>query len=305
MNKILLIILLAAPTACNCQTTDLSLHLKAGASYSHTSTSSSAIIETINGQKQTIEMAISGNMVYLVKDITGDNYNMEVQYKTLSMEMGMPNGKKKFSSEIKDSADVLSAILGGLKNKTFYITMSRTGKIEAVSGIDSLISNMLLQVPNLTVVQKEQVRDQLMKSYGEKAFRGNIEMVTAIFPDKPVATGSVWIINTQLKSGMEATMKTTYQFKGASGSTYLIHGDSKIETTDKDAYTSINGMPVKYNLTGSMVSDIKIDKETGWLIEYATNQQIAGSCEIKDNEKLPGGITFPMTITTSLLMTGK
>ena len=94
-------------------------------------------------------MSINGDIAYQVKDIVNDSYNMEVQYKSLAMEISLLQKKKKFSSEIKDSADVLSTLLGGLKNKIFYITMSRKGKVEAVSGIDSLISNMMVNIPDL------------------------------------------------------------------------------------------------------------------------------------------------------------
>ena len=65
---------------------------------------------------------------------------------------------------------------------------------------------------------------------------------------------------------MSAKMETVYELKELSDSYYQIFGNSRIETADKDAYIESNGMPMKYDLTGSMDSEIKVDKNTGWII---------------------------------------
>ncbi|HEV8504540.1 MAG TPA: DUF6263 family protein, partial [Chitinophagaceae bacterium] len=76
----------------------------------------------------------------------------------------------------------------------------------------------------------------------------------------------------------------------------LITGDGRIETLDKEAYIQVNEMPIKYNLSGSMVSTIKVDIKTGWVLESKIKHNIAGTAEIKDNPKIPGGMIIPMTL---------
>jgi hypothetical protein len=64
-------------------------------------------------------------------------------------------------------------------------------------------------------------------------------------------------------------------------------------------------MPLKYDLTGAMTSDIKIDKKTGWTINAMINQSIKGTAYIKDNPQIPGGMTIPMTMNNEMTITEK
>ncbi|WPU95464.1 hypothetical protein SNE25_08000 [Mucilaginibacter sabulilitoris] len=44
---------------------------------------------------------------------------------------------------------------------------------------------------------------------------------------------------------------------------------------------------------------------TGWISESKTKQMISGTVEIKDNTKVPGGITFPMSVVNESVTTDK
>jgi len=125
-------------------------------------------------------------------------------------------------------------------------------------------------------------------------------MVTAIFPDNPVNKGDKWTIKTNLESGMAALMTTEYEFTDLGSDYAMIKGNSVIETEDKDAYIESNGMPMKYDLTGSMISEIKVDKETGWIIEANINQEIKGDAYIKGNPQLPNGMKIPMIMKNEM-----
>jgi hypothetical protein len=60
---------------------------------------------------------------------------------------------------------------------------------------------------------------------------------------------------------------------------------------------------MKYDMKGTMVSDIKADKATGWITESKIKQSIAGTVAIKDNPDAPGGITFPMSMVSETVIT--
>jgi hypothetical protein len=76
--------------------------------------------------------------------------------------------------------------------------------------------------------------------------------------------------------------------------------------TDSNAKPSeINGIPMRYQLEGTTLTDIKLDKKTGWIIELNLKQLMEGNIEVKDNPKLPGGMTIPMSFTTEITTTGK
>lgn len=140
------------------------------------------------------------------------------------------------------------------------------------------------------------MKAQIMNAYGAEALKGNIEMATAIYPDKPVNKGDNWTIHTNLESGMSAKVSTLYEYADLTADYALIKGNSTIETEDKDAYIEANGMPMKYDLKGSMQSEIKVDRKTGWIIETKINQQIKGDAYIKENPQMPNGMKIPMTM---------
>ena len=290
-------------TSYQTQNSDLSLKLEKGKEYKQITNSKTTIIQEVNGQKVNMVMTIKGTMTFLVKDITENGYNMDAKFEELSMSMQMPQGLMEFSSEKNDANDIFSTILGAMKDKAFGITMSKTGKITDVKNVEALWSTAINTFDQLSEMQKEQIKAQIMKAYGGEALKGNIEMVTAIYPDSPVNRGDKWTINTKLESGMSANMTTDYEFAELTSEYALIKGKSTIVTADKDAYIESNGMPMKYDLTGSMDSEIKVDKNTGWIIEATINQKIEGDTYIKENPQLPNGMKIPMTMINDMVIT--
>jgi hypothetical protein len=289
-------------TSCQSQSTDLSLRLEKGEEYKQITNSKATIIQEVNGQKMNMVMTITGTMTFLVKDVNANGYIMDTKFESLSMSMQMPQGTMNFSSEKNDPNDIFSTILGAMKDKTFEVKMSKTGKINEVKNVEALWETAINQFEQLPEMQKEQIKAQIMKAYGADALKGNIEMVTAIYPDKPVKKGDKWTINTKLESGMSAKMTTDYEYTDLTSDYALIKGNSNIETADKDAYIESNGMPMKYDLTGSMKSEIKVDKNTGWIIEAKINQEIKGDAYIKENPQVPNGMKIPMTMINEMVI---
>jgi hypothetical protein len=283
----------------------LQLNLEKGQSYTVTISSKASVSQTLNSQQVNMDMGIVGKMAYKVTEIRDSVYDMEVTYQSLSMRMDLPNGVMEFSSEKNDEYDLFSRFLSMIKNKPFLVVMSKSGKIIEVKNIETLFSGLFDQFPQLNDAQQQQVKDQLMQAYGEKAFKGNLEMVTAVFAGIPVSKGDKWIIKTQLESGMSANMETTYELKEIDDNSIEISGNANIETADKDAYIQANGMPLRYDLKGTMISGLKLNRKTGWIVEAKINQDISGSAHIKDNPQIPGGMTIPMHMKNEMTMTEK
>lgn len=306
MKKILgFVFLLLLVTSCEAKKERLELNLTKGETYTQQMASSMSILQTINGQEVKTNMSVHGKMTYKVIDIQNSVYEIEVRYESLALKMSMPGGTMEFSSEKNDANDILSTLLGVMKNKPFLVKMTKTGKVNEVKNIENLFSDMFIKTPTLNEMQQKQIRQQLMQAYGEQAFKGNLEMCSAIFPDSTVAKGDKWVIKTKLASGMAANMETSYELKETEDTFYIISGISKIATADKDAYIQSNGMPLKYDMTGTMTSEIKINRKTGWVIESKTSQTIQGTAQIKDNPQMPGGMSIPMTMNNEMTVTEK
>ncbi len=282
------------------QKAKLALNLEKGQTYKQSTDAKATVNQDVSGQKIEIVMNIKGDMSYLVTATEGDSYNMEVRYESLSIAMQMPQGNAEFSSEKDDENDIFSMILGEITKSPFEITMTKTGKITEVKNAENLFNSAFDKFPDIPVAQLNQLKSQINQAYGAKAFKGNIEMATAIFPDKPVKRGESWTINTKLESGMAADMTSNYTYVESNKDHHLIRGEAVIQTADKDAYVEANGMPMRYDMTGQMKSEIKVDKKTGWILEAKINQAIKGDTHIKENPQLPNGMTIPMEMTTEM-----
>lgn len=286
------------------QTQKIELNLTKGQAYLQKSVVNSVIKQTINGQQVDINMTIAGQMKFMVTDYADGIYNMDLSYLNLSMKMAHPGGSIIFDSEKNDEKDIMSSVFAMMKNKPFQIKMTKAGKVTEVKNIEALYAGAFDKFTQLTAEQKEQIRSKVMQSYGDKAFKGNLEMLSAVFPDRAVAKGDTWSVKTYLEAGMSATLDGVYKLDEVTPTQFILSGASTM-TTNQDISAEPNGLPIKYNLAGTMNSVIKIDKKTGWIVEGKINQSIKGNIEIKANDKMPEGVIAPMEMTSELIFTDK
>jgi hypothetical protein len=192
-----------------------------------------------------------------------------------------------------------------MMNKLFKLEMTKTGKIRSVKNIDKMIAGAMENFPQIDASKKEKIKEQFMQSFGPNDFKGSIEMGTAIFPDVPVAKEGKWTVKTNLESPAKALVIINYQLADIVEGIYLIHGDGTLVTDKNAGPIHINGLSIKYNLNGSIISDIRVDKATGWINEVKLKQAMMGDMQILDNATVPGGMTIPMTFNTDVNTSGK
>jgi len=288
------------------QKVELGLNLVEGRTYTQNSVSSVSIVQNINGQELNINMSIKGSMSYLVKTATKVDYVIEMSYETLSMFMELPQGGSvEFSSQKTDQNDIMSTVLKGITEQPITLILGNNGTVREVSELDSLWTSVFSQFPNIPEEQLNQVKAQIRNAYGPDALKANIEMVTAIFPEDRVLVGDEWIVNTSMQSPMSVDVNTTYSLAGIHNDYYLIAGNSSLQTADTAAIVDTNGMPMKYSLSGVIASEIKIDKESGWIIEAHNVQDIEGEAQIQANPQLPMTMTIPMVMKNETVITGR
>ncbi len=130
-------------------------------------------------------------------------------------------------------------------------------------------------------------------------------MVTALYPRNAVGKGDKWNVKTELEAGFAGNMDAEYQLKESADEYFLVSGNSKLSTADKDAYIEVNGMPVKYDMKGTITSEIKLSRKTGWIASAHLSQFIQGVAYIKDNEQMPGGMAIPTAIGNEMAIIDK
>jgi len=291
--------------ACQAQKLKLTLNLIKDNTYVMVTNTTSAIKQTVNGQENNVNLTIAGTTSFKVLNVDDSLYYMEVVYKNVSMKMQLPSGPLNFDSQKKDPNDVMSSMLAGIVNKPFTATLTKSGRVHSVENVENMISSVLDSYTQLQGTQKDQIKEQFIQSFGSKALKGSIELSTALFPETPVAKNDKWTINTLLESAMTDRVTTVYQLTKVTPTSYIIHGDGRIEQAGNGDFKQVNGMPMKYHVSGTMIADITADKVTGWVSESKIKQTLSGTVEIKDNPKIPGGIVFPMSVVNETLSTDK
>ena len=303
MKRIVLAILILSTSLCvQAKKYKLALNLEQGKEYHQSSVADMTISQNFNGMDMDVEMTVKGNLSFKVIELKDDHYNMDVFYENIAMEMETPQGKTAFSSENAKPEDMMSTMLSKLTDKPFQVKMTKSGKVIEINNMDNLFIGMFDGM-ELNVQQKNQLIAQLKQSYGEKAFRGSFEQVTAIYPEEEVAIGDKWNTETNLEAGMSVKLKNNFTFKAENDTHYLIQGVGTLINNENSPYVKNNGMDIKIDLNGSLISEIKVDKESGWIIEATITQDLSGNTHMKGNPQMPEGMSIPMSIKSKSVIT--
>ncbi|MDB5148758.1 MAG: hypothetical protein JWQ57_2778 [Mucilaginibacter sp.] len=299
MKKILLAGILAIISVSSyAQKVKPALKLIKGNTYYLSTTAHSVVKQTINGQVNNIDMNIDGKMSFKVLNADDSLYYMEVNYTKVGMKMQLPNGNVAFDSDSKDTTNIMARIMAGLTNKPFTASLTKSGRIKSIQNAENMITSMIDGFKEVPAAQKEQLKGQLTQSFGSGALKSNLEMAMSVLPETAVAKNDKWTIKNNLEGAMSARIISVYQLVDITPQSYVIHGNATLETDSTAASKTINSMPMKYNMKGVMVSDVIVDKATGWISSSKIKQNIDGTVEIKDNPKVPGGLTFPMSVVS-------
>lgn len=299
MKRILTILFIALLCNTCFSQNKIELNLTKGKAYNQKMSMVMAIKQAVNNMDVNINMTIGVTTAFTVMDYKMGIYDIDVAYTALSMKTDMPGRQSmSFDSEKADEKDLVSTSLGLMKNKPFHMKMSRQGKVLEITNISQLYASIFAKFPHLAPEEKQKLQAQIEQSFGEKAFRNNMENMMSFYPQKPVDKGSTWTMkNNIFSANVEMQMENNYKLDEVTATQYLISGVSKMSSPNTDTYVKVNGMSTKTAITGDVTANMKIDKKTGWIDESVSNMSLKGIVSIKGNDKLPEGITIPMEIS--------
>lgn len=282
---VLLNVVLILQCSCNSTPVEIKLNLEKGKEYTQSNTSTlTTKIGFPDGSTMDMPVTIAGMMSFIVESESDTAYLVEVTYKKLLMTIKMPQGvSMTFDSESVD--DIMSKSFKGIVDNPFKVTLLKNGRVSSVD-MSAFWEKFDSSLEWLPLMQKEQVVEQIKQAYGEKAFKGSFEQLSAYLPEKPVNKGGKWCTQIELNTNFPATMVSEYKLEKITKDYFIIQGTSNISTNGlQDAITqSSSGELMKYNLIGTAISNIKIDRNTGWVIEATIKQTLKGKSIIGDVE---------------------
>lgn len=301
---ILSVLFIAAIGHCNAQQFKPALNLIKNSTYYLSANSNSTITQTIGGQQNKINITLNWKMGFKVTAVTDSVYTMDASYQSLSAKIEQAAGLIDFDSKSNDINDNPSRVFAAIVNKPLKVEITKSGKVRSVSDGSELIQNAINSVTRLDTAQQAQVKALLTQYFEPETLKGYIESGVSIFPAAAVGKDDKWKVNITRQAPTKIILSINYHLLDIVKDLYLVHAEGAISTDKNAGAVQINGMPVKYNLNGSLISDIRLNKTTGWPSSIRTTQLMVGDMQIQDNKQLPGGMSIPVSFNTDVVITG-
>jgi len=127
---------------CRAQKFTPALHLVKGGIYYLSNTGTSAIVQSMSGKENKVNLTASFKMAFKVTDITDSAYSMEVSYQSISMKIQMADTTIDMDSKKNSVLDVPSSIMAAMMNQPFNVTLSKSGKVTSVENIQKMINKV-------------------------------------------------------------------------------------------------------------------------------------------------------------------
>lgn len=258
--------------------------------YRFKSTSEQTILQTVNGNQQTIESNVDYALSLKMLDATPDFMITEIRFDTMLTKTNTMGKTTIISSasegDIKSAemGDIMSCIMNRLSKNALYVKMDYSGKpLEIVNS--KMLSDVIMKDTasiTLTGIMATAVKSQITNMVSEKSLKTMIEMFTYRLPGKQVATGESWDVTVKMTSGgMMLDVITTYHLDGVNGNEASLTAESSIKATENAAPMESGGAKITYDdLKGMSKSTMVIDTSTGMVIEEKAKTHIAGNLGI-------------------------
>jgi hypothetical protein len=257
---------------------ELSLKLEKGKTYYLNQESDILIHQTLEGQHIDIEMKMDAQYSYVIKEIKKDFYEADCQITTMYYKMKTPYSKMEFDSK-NPEVDIFNQAMIEMINKPFHLKLNFDGTIKEMTGIKQIIDDLIEKFNYLPDETLAEIRKLLNDTFGKDALKGSFELITAIFPNTAVNVNERWKKSIKTNSSMEFTQDYTYTLNKAKRKYYLLSGEADISSETKRV--SIGDSYATYHLKGKAISDVKVDRKTGWIMDMDIRQNIKGHYDLE------------------------
>ena len=282
---------------------NLKMNLEKNKVYRFSSASEQTIIQTVNGNQQTIESKTNNTVSIKMIDATADFMIAEVRFDTLITNTNTMGKTVSMSSvsegNIKstETADVMSCIMNRLSKNALYIKMDFTGKVLEIVNSKMLSDVIMKDTSSITLTgpMASGVKTQIVNMVSDNTLKTMVEMFTHYLPGKQVSTGDNWNVTIRTNSGgMTLDIITDYHLDGVNGNAANITAESNIKAAENAGPMVSGGAKITYDdIKGLSKSNMVIDIRTGLLIEDKAKTHIAGNLGVSG----PGfSMQIPMDI---------
>lgn len=297
---LLLISFLLITASCDNEKHELKFNPIVGKKYLLKQDTEQNIRQTLNNTEQNVQNKTTMILSFLVKNKFDQKIEIDVTIDRVIYSMKSEGMNMSFDTDKRPVPvdNMIAKIFYELIGKTLTITINSTGEILSVMGSDLIFETIIngLNVPNQAA--REQLKGSLNNVIGEKAFKGNLGMITYIFPEKPVAVGGKWENETMLEQMVPTEIENEWTLQSINEEVAIIKGNSSIIADNVKPLANIGKMETTYNLRGTQDAIIEVDAFTGWILSAEMNNVISGTIEVGPNANAPNGTSIPLEFST-------
>ena len=289
---------------------NLRMNLEKNKVYRLRSITEQTILQTVNGNQQTIESKTNYTVSLKMVDATQAFIVTEVRFDTIDTKTNTMGKTMSMSSasegnvQSKETSDIISFFMNKLSRNPLYAKLDFTGKVTEVVNIKMLSDMILKDTSSITLTGPvaSSLKAQVISMVSDNSIKTIIEMFTYNLPGKMVNAGDNWsVITSSNAGGMSLDISTSFHLNGISGNNANITAESNIRTSVNAAPMESGGAKITYDdLTGLSKSTIIIDIPTGLVVETNSKTHITGNLGVS----MPGmNMQIPMDINSETKVT--
>lgn len=272
------------------------LNLHKDSSYHQYSKTEMDMTQMYGGQIVDSKILLEGTIEYTVESVENDLYTMRVEYQRVHMFISYPGAEIKGSSDDDDDSNIFSAMFSGIVGVPFHLKMDRHGSISDIWGTEKMWEQAIKGIEDVPKATKDQLVEQISSSFGGDKLKENLELLTALYPRKPVSVGESWKVKTKRGGSDALSSKSVYTLSEANDEFSKISGISKLKVSSANQ----SGQNEKNTFTGVSTSSLTLDAKTGWILHGSIIQNIEGDLKMPLYEGSNKMTTIPSYIRTSI-----
>ncbi|MCX5973588.1 MAG: DUF6263 family protein [Coprothermobacterota bacterium] len=284
------------------QVVSIKLNLQQGETYGLKTTMTQTIHQTIESESQVITQTYKiGYFVNVTKVEPNGNIVARAQFSSVAMKMNAPGmGEIDYDSastttSTSPETQAIGAVFGAMVGKGFSMTITPTGAVQNVTGLEELV-NSILDSLGLSAEEYASSKQTLEQQFSAQAQQDAWSNSLDYLPSGPVSVGQSWKKQASLAQGFPILLDTSYRLKDLKGGIATIDVSSTIQSAT-DAGMDLQGLGISYQLSGTQAGTIQVRLDTGWIGKASMQQSISGTIGAKFGDQ---ELSWPMSIETQI-----
>ncbi|MGM9476766.1 DUF6263 family protein [Pedobacter sp. GSP4] len=241
-----------------------------GYKYDFSITSDQIINQKIGDRAINLTQNIGTDYTFDITEGHSGEKDIKVTYKRIFIKSVAMGNTMTLSSDDQDSTK--KNPFSGLKGASFYMIVAPNGSIKSVAGIDKMLDGMAAKMTTDTS-QIKQFKDALSKQFSSEMVKQTMESSFKIYPEKPVAIGDSWTVDTKMQMSMPIETITQYSLKEVKDgiATLSVKG-----TLLSKGNFEVMGNKMETDLKGTNSGETAIDMKTGMVLNSHLRIELYG-----------------------------